>query len=94
MEKPPQAEGQLSLSGSRSLLKQLRPKGASNALLEHSERNEGDSSSGDEHVRLPEIIDVAWKDFKHRKSSWVTTYVSSEGEISRSGLHTRRSFEI
>ncbi len=68
MEKPTQDQGQLSLAGSRSLLKQLRPKGTSNALLQHSERNDGDSSSGDEHVRPSEIIDLAVRDSKNRKS--------------------------
>jgi len=66
MEKPTQDEGQLSLSGSRTLLKQLRPKGTSNALLQHSERNKGGSSSGDEHVRLSKIIRFAVKDYKRR----------------------------
>ena len=56
MEKPTPDEGQLSLSGSRSLLKQLRPKGTSNALFQHSKGGKGDSSSEEEPVRLSEVI--------------------------------------
>lgn len=57
------AAQQLALSaGSRSLLKQLKPKGTSDGLLD--ERNLSDSSSRDEHVshlrrRLDSLLIVA-----------------------------------
>lgn len=50
MDPPTQDGSNLSLSGSRSLLKQLRPKGTSKDLLAQSKRDSSDSSSEDERV--------------------------------------------
>lgn len=50
MDPPVQDGSHLSLSGSRSLLKQLRPKGPDKELLERGRRDPSTSSSEDERV--------------------------------------------